>query len=560
MPEKLGLKSSKLRLALSDLERESRLTYALNYWTIREEKLSFLDHQYLLEPFETSEQQIVHKKAAQVGVSELLICDAIWFADVTGGTVIYIFPAFAQLSTFVQERVDPPIMNSQYLSYACSLSSIPPKDRLFKAGAQSIGIKRVRNGFVHFRGSTKKHLQAVAADQVTLDELDTIEELLPEAPGWAERRIGHSKYKMQRFSSTPTYEDIGIDARFKRGSQAEWNVKCEHCGLWQYLSWHINVILDDRDPENPDAEMVCARCRKPIDRLGEGQWIHAYPDREVRSYHYSKLFSSRTTMKELARHALDRGPGMQQIFYNYDLGETYQPIGDMVDETAINSAIGDYHMEPNGKFDTMGIDPGLKHHWWGSRLEGGRRKCVALGAALGYEELVNLIKRHKPEVVAIDTGYDPTKCKEIAEQFPRKVHLIEYKQKLAEEVQEPKEHKLRPVDKKPVKYVRINRDDVYDSMIEDFARKDGTVVLPIEVKAMKGGDPSEDFYKQMGGVKRIIEVDQTTRETVVKFVKNPNAHFFDAGCMDMVASNLWKPRRGLKLKAETRGGKRYARD
>ncbi|MFH1221448.1 MAG: phage terminase large subunit family protein [Candidatus Eisenbacteria bacterium] len=483
-----------------------------------------------------------------MGISEFLIVDAIRFADVCDGVVVYIFPAMTQLGDFVQERVHPPIQASPYLSYICRLSSVAKGERLAGTSPQKVGLQRVRNGYVYHRGATRRHLLTVDADMVTLDELDSIEDLEPLAESWADERLGHSKWKRKRSVSIPTYEDMGIDAKWKTGTQHEWFVLCEHCNTKQYLEWNKNVVITHpEDPELIDAEMVCESCRRPIDRLGPGDWIPAYPSRDIVSLHISKLFSSRVTMRELARASIDTGPGKQQLFWCSHMGETYKPLGDYVSDDMIKAAIGEYHISSGCDADTMGIDPGHRHHWWTSKVEGGVRRCMALGAVEKWEDIPGLIRQFTPDVCVIESLYEEGKCQAIAKQFPEIVVLADTSGQHAEAVKAPVDRQIDPGQPKPIRYVSVNRDIVYDGVIEKFAKRGGQIQLPIEAFGMKGGDPIFDLWKHLQGVKRIKETDLTTGDTVIHFKKTSMAHWFDACALDEVAMKLLRPKRRMKF-------------
>lgn len=547
MVDGLDLQSLGRLSALSDLERSSRFLYALQHWTIKGKPLSFQGHLYLQALYDLEAREIAIKKAAQMGVSEFLIVDGVHKADGDDNVVIYIFPAMTQLGDFVQERVHPPIGADPYLSYICRLSSVEKSQRLAGTSPQKVGLQRVRDGYVYFRGASRRHLLTVDADMVILDELDSIEDIEPMAESWAEERLGHSRWKRKRSASIPTFDDMGIDAKYKVGTQHRWHVACEHCGNRQYLEWNKNVVVTN--PENRDlidAEVVCESCRRPIDRLGEGEWVPAYPSREMVSVHITKMFSSRVTMRELALASIDTGPGKAQLFWNGHMGETYKPLGDMISDDMIVAAVGDYHLSTGCKLDTMGIDPGHRHHWWGSKVNG-TRKCMALGMVERWEDIPELLKRYTPDVCVIDSGYEEGRCQAIARDFPDVVVLADVSGNHPEAVKGPVDRKVNPGDQRSVRYVSVNRDIIYDGVIEKFAKRDKQIELPVEALGMKGGDPIMDLWKHLQGVKRIKETDLTTDETRVHFKKTSMAHLFDAGAMDEVAMKLLRPKRRMKF-------------
>ena len=495
-----------------------------------------------------------------MGISEYLVVDQIHFADVHGGTGMYVFPAFAQLGDFVQERIDPPLQASYYFSQICGMSNIPMKDRLFVGGTHKVSLKRVRNGHVYFRGASRSHLLSVAVDQMTLDEIDAIEAIQPKAESWATERLGHSNFKWMRFASIPTYDDVGIDAKWQMGTQHEWHIKCDHCGTWQFLEWDKNVVVTGADsPDTVSAQVVCEKCRRPVNRLeyepGWCEWVPRYPDREMKSYHISKLYSSRVTMDYLARASINHRPGQQQLFYNSHLGEVYRPAGDYVSDDMINDSIGNHRLSTGCKADILAIDPGYYHHWVAARIVDGAEKVVALGYEEKWSDLGKLVKRYQPRVLAIDSGYEETKCQELAKEYPNIVTLVAWKGDKHEAIKKPYLRKAKPHDKTEIRYVDVDRDKVYQAVIDRFAARSGLVVLPAEVRGMKGGDPLGDFYKQMQGVKRVKKVDPITEDISIEYIKTSMAHWFDGHALLEVALDLWRPGSGIRMEAGTWGGR-----
>lgn len=490
-------------------------------------------------------------------MSELLILDAVYFVDTKAGVVIYIFPAKAQLGDFVQARIEPCLEATEYFKNICH----PPDERR-SLRVSKVGLKRIRDGYIYFRGSRRKDLVAVDADMVILDELDTIQESVPEAPMWADERLDHSKWKWWRYAGIPTYEDVGIDEAWKRGTMRRWHIKCERCGFWQYPTWDGNILLTgEESQETIDGKFVCQKCRRPTNRLVAGTWVPEYPDREIESYHITKLMSSRVELRTLAQHSIDSRPGAQQRFICSDLGETYKPSGDMVTPEMIKAAIGKYHMASSGKTHVMGIDPGGLYHWSTSEIAGDRKKTVALGAAKSWEELEAVVRRYDPDIIAIDQQYETKRCQAFAAKWPNRTYLVTTKLRQPLAVKLPKEKKAVPADRKGLWFVESNRYMLYDGVIDMFDSTKSLVSLPIEVAEMTGPghDPMYDFFKQMQGVRRIRVTDMQTNETVMDFKKTSIAHWFDTFALEELARVVRGKRSTLRMGAQVLGGKRKMR-
>lgn len=490
-------------------------------------------------------------------MSELLVVDAVHFADNKAGVVIYVFPAKAQLGDFVQARIEPPLEASKYFTDLLLPPDMPKTFRVSK-----IGLKRIREGHIYFRGSRRKDLIAVDADMVILDEIDTIQETVPEAPMYADERLDHSLWKWKRIAGIPTYEDTGIDLAWKKGTKHRWHIKCERCGYWQYPTWDGNVILNGKETQDEiDGVFVCQKCRRETDRLVVGEWIPEHPNRSIVSYHITKLMSARADIRTLAQHSINFEPGAQQRFICSDLGETYKPSGDMVTPEMVRAAIGDYHMVNSGKAHVMGIDPGALYHWSTSKIIEGRKHTIALGAAKSWEELGAVVGRYDPEIIAIDQQYETKKCQAFAAKWPNRTYLVTTKLRQPLAVKLPKEKKAVPADRKGLWFVDSNRYMLYDGVIDMFDSTKGLVSLPMEVREMTGPgtDPLFDFFKQIQGVRRIRVTDMQTNETVMDFKKTSIAHWFDTFALEELARVVRGKKSTLRMGAQVLGGKRKMR-
>ena len=86
------------------------------------------------------------------------------------------------------------------------------------------------------------------------------------------------------YTGTPKTTDTTLALLWNKSSQAEWIIKCQHCG-------YFNVPNPDHDllkmigQEGP----ICAKCGKPI-YPQHGGYVHAYPDRmhSFAGYHISQ--------------------------------------------------------------------------------------------------------------------------------------------------------------------------------------------------------------------------------------------------------------------------------
>lgn len=157
--------------------------------------------------------------------------------------------------------------------------------------------------------------------------------------------MSHSKWGITKFTGTPKTLDNTIHGLWKRSSQAEWFVPCDHCSHWNIpamdcdLEKMIGPLRDDISEEAPGT--VCAKCCKPISPRF-GHWVHRYPDRrwDFAGYHVPQLimplhYSSYKKWDELLAKQRGWGNYTQARFYNEVLGISVDAGQQLVSETEL---------------------------------------------------------------------------------------------------------------------------------------------------------------------------------------------------------------------------------
>lgn len=157
--------------------------------------------------------------------------------------------------------------------------------------------------------------------------------------------MSHSKWGITKFTGTPKTLDNTIHGLWKRSSQAEWFVPCNHCSHWNIpaldcdLEKMIGPLRDDISEEAPGT--VCAKCCKPISPRF-GHWVHRYPERrwDFAGYHVPQLimplhYSSYKKWDELLAKQRGWGNYTQARFYNEVLGVSVDAGQQLVSETEL---------------------------------------------------------------------------------------------------------------------------------------------------------------------------------------------------------------------------------
>lgn len=376
--------------------------------------MSFEGRNYLLSIYEDHSQEIVIKKAVQMGITEWLLCDSFVNAE-KGLSVFYVFPTQVIRGRVVRDRIDNMTLYSPY--YFQKLKEI-------KRGEASVTMKRFGSGLLIFVGSNARaEFVAVPADVAVIDEMnDCNAENLPLT--WT--RLDASEHKLKRIVGIPTYDNVGVDVEYGDSDKKRWFVKCEHCGEYQNLDFFKHVVRETSenkfelidDKWNPDSgkdiELSCSFCSKPINRLGKGEWIAESPANPISGYEISQLYSPTKTIAEIFdgfEKALFDQTKMQ-IFYNCNLGLAYTASGIKITRSILEKCKADYLMPSTAKKSVMGVDVGKVLNVWILDVKSKRPKTVFLGTVNDFEDLEFLIKQFGVICGVIDSMPETHKVKE----------------------------------------------------------------------------------------------------------------------------------------------------
>jgi len=375
------------------------------------------------------DQELVFKKSAQVGLTERMISEAAWLADQFPLNALYFFPTAGSLSGFVQERLDDPINNSAYL---CSVIGRAKGTGLTKQ-SDSIAIKRLTKGYLHFKGtSTPTQMTSTPGDAIFVDELDRIPQInIP----YLDKRMENSALKWSRWASTPTMPNFGIDKKYKEGNQQEWNVKCDHCGHWQHLNFWDNVIYKlDNNKQPFDCHVVCVKCKKVIvPYLLPGEWVAAFPDREIQSYFIHQLYSPTMSLKKLVKSSLSSVIEEVVQFYNQNLGLAYEPKGVKLTDVEFENCKRDYRLGEVKQDEVIfgGFDVGSVLHF----VIKSQNRVIDTGSVDHFFERDDkdgnnsaeyLIRKYKLKQFAVDAMPESRNSVELCQMFPGRGVYVYY--------------------------------------------------------------------------------------------------------------------------------------
>jgi hypothetical protein len=322
-------------------------------------------HEYMHEIFNLAPvPKETHQKAAQMTISTYVLLKSLNFMDRHNVKVVYYFPTDDDVKDFSQDRANPIIDNSEYLS-----------SKLQYDKADNLGLKQMGHSSLYFRGVwTKRKVKSIDADMVIKDEVD---EANQENLIYAEDRILHSNFKNIIELSQPSRPDYGINKSFLASDQRYYLVKCLGCGTWNNIVEKFpENLMSKGTGEKFAAWLGCSRCKRKLERT-KGKWVAAYPSRSKDhvGYLHSQLFSNYITMEfihdKFAKALLS---SEKRNFWNSIIGKTYRdselcPITDAL----IRDSEGKHGFERGAYSSFMGIDVGDICHvsiwgWNGSRL------------------------------------------------------------------------------------------------------------------------------------------------------------------------------------------------
>lgn len=434
-------------------------------------------------------------KSTQGGVSEWLLVYGITDASM-GRNVFWVLPNGGVVGRFVKERLNKTLANTP--EYKRLLGESMTMTRF----AATIGMKQFGAGTISYTGSmSSSAFTEFVADTLIIDELDQCDQ---KNVAMAKERLGFSPEPAAWRISNPTITGFGIDEEYSRSTQGIWHIKCE-CGNYVHpdpFEVLLREVQDDeyvvRDPDfdwdQPDSEpnLICPHCNRVLPRFGEGRWIERYPRRNMAGYHFSKLFTSATSLREVVEDfnlGLSNSVRMMRC-YNSNFGYAYDAPGAKITRDMIDSARGDYRQHNPKAKCILGADVGNTIHVVIAKLfpwESRYGAQVVLATEVHEEkELVELYDRYDCIAGVVDAMPEERMSRRITQQR-RGMFRAYYDRGRGDKVITAQ------------KIVTAARTPAMDSVKE--ALQTGQIVLPQDIDAVPG------FYDQLMASTRTYDED-----------------------------------------------------
>lgn len=342
--------------------------------TISGKPFSFKGHEYQQRIMLDESPEIVIRKSAQTGISEMSMRMVAGLIMIMPGSfrVGYTLPTATAATVYAKTRFTSVVSGSATLMAAMSTRDIDTADtKTFGPGKE-----------IYFKGAATGN----AAISTTLDMLvhDEISFSDQEVIGDYHSRLIHSMYKWKVKLSTPTWPGDPIDEAFK-ASRRHWNFcKCNHCGhrfLPDYYE-HVRIPgfdrhLDEVSRENlhtlryQEAQLLCPVCVKPVDLSpANREWVCENPDDKYIAAGYQvQPFDAPTVVTLSDLIIASTSYASKPKFRQFSLGRPSEDAESGLTDEDLNGAAVELVHSP---FTThqMGIDLGLICHFTIGGLDG----------------------------------------------------------------------------------------------------------------------------------------------------------------------------------------------
>lgn len=481
---------------------------------------------FLVQPLRDESPHKVFMKGRQVGVSELMILEAVYFLVKHDGRKVFTtFPRDGQLRKFVTTRIDPAFAET-------------PRMKALLQGANAVYTKQVGKSFWVLGSAWESNLgEGVDADVIVLDEKDRmavgVETAFIES-------LKSSKFGWLRELSTPTLPNRGVALSYNASDRKKWLVRCAS-GHEQEIVYPDNVVqvkdfkVGTKELAPGTYEYLCRleKCRKPLDRL-RGRWVAERPSIEtISGYHISQLLAPWIDATALMKSKIDAP--FPQHWINYDLGLPSLGEKSLLNEVDYELACAGHELLDFRTSDwrnvTAGIDWGNYNWIWvtAENVHNGKLYCIGLacfeddhddpltGSAMAAEQY---LVPFAPEVICADDGFGKDRNAYLRKRFEdtgTQFFACRYSPA-------PKNSRqFQPVWNEDGSQVLVDR----NMWLKVFCRR---------IKMRELGLPNYEFSELTATMKAHIkslvpyrEMDEDTKEIVESVLSNGPDHFAHAG-------------------------------
>lgn len=416
--------------------KEKPSIWAQYYRTLKGSPMRYMNQKsvmgwrhFLIQVMDDQHEDKVIKKARQLGFSEGMLNEVLWFTDTHEYTnIIYTFPRDKQLRPFSVTRADVAINESPHL-FAKS-----------PAISRSVYRKPIGTSNIHFTSAAVPELgEGTPCDALYLDEYDRMKKDIEIA---FSESLSASPYRLVRRFSTPTIPTQGIARLYELSDQHCYFFKCEHCNHKQTISLDNIMCLKPKEIKPqlqyvPDGayEFVCIKCKRELNRMQKGEWVISYPGRSLRGYKVSQLDAPWLSADDIMRKRFKQP---EQLFRNYVLGEEYADMGSRVSEDEFNRCEDPMFLLPHSRSGCAMVSVGID---WGATnwvvVLGLQPDGTVVLLDIFYVEdtnkplesvkqIASRVKLYEPDVIIGDFGFGADRNPYMLETFPGRAFACKY--------------------------------------------------------------------------------------------------------------------------------------
>jgi phage terminase large subunit GpA-like protein len=371
-------------------------------------------------------QRIVLAFGSQIGKTEAGLNWLGYIMDHAPAPTLVVLPTLEVRKRWVRQRLDP------------LLHETPQIRKLFDArrkrdAGNSEDMKDFPGGILVIGGANSPaSLASMPIRYVLCDEVDRFPwEVGQEGDplGLIDERTKTFPKRKVLLVSTPTTKGASrIEQEYLASDQREFYVPCPHCGEMQVLRWrHPDGSFGlHRSAATGQTYYTCRECGAEIDEhhkpemLSGGRWIAKHPERKVRGYHLSGLYSPLglgfTWSELMAQWDLAKSDtAALKRFINTTLGEAWEEKGDDISNLSLLARLETYPNKIPATIYTAGVDVQKDRLevtivGWGANEEAWVIDHLILAgdttSAEPWDELEELMIDAEINLCGIDAGYN----------------------------------------------------------------------------------------------------------------------------------------------------------
>ena len=298
-------------------------------------------------------QRVVMMFGAQIGKTEAGMNWLGYVINHAPAPMLVVLPTLEVRKRWVLQRLDPMLTETPALKHLVG-------GKRQRDATNSEDMKDFPGGILVLGGANSPaSLASMPIKYVLCDEVDRFPWSVGEEGdplGLIDERTKTFPRRKVLLVSTPTTKGASrIEGEYLKSDMRQYHVPCPHCGEFQVLAWKHPDGRYGLTHLSGSGRVVytCQECGAHIDEhhkpamLARGQWIPRHPERPVRGYQISGLYSPLGlgfTWAEIWGKWLDAHGDTDSLkrFINTTLAESWEEAGDSLEDIALIARLEDY--------------------------------------------------------------------------------------------------------------------------------------------------------------------------------------------------------------------------